>query len=80
MKQRLVIRLTAILAVTTLITVMAPDILAEESGFSLTIMAGKGRSKTVWDEPNLVPVQGTTVNGRGEVKDIVRDDVRGVVE
>ena len=75
MNKRIVKLLTAILAVTAVFAAMAPGILAEEAGPFLTIVAGEGETKIAWDELTLVPVQGTTINGRGEEKAI---DAEGV--
>ena len=75
MNKRIVKLLTAMLAVTVVFAAMVPGILAEEAGPFLTIVAGEGETKIAWDELTLVPVQGTTINGRGEEKAI---DAEGV--
>lgn len=75
MNKRIVKLLTAMLAVAAVLAAMAPAILAEEAGPFLTIVAGEGETKIAWDELTLVPVQGTTINGRGEEKAI---DAEGV--
>ena len=75
MNKRIVKLLAAMLAVTAVFAAMVPGILAEEAGPFLTIVAGEGETKIAWDELTLVPVQGTTINGRGEEKAI---DAEGV--
>ena len=75
MNKRIVKLLAAMLAVAAVFAAMAPGILAEEAGPFLTIVAGEGETKIAWDELTLVPVQGTTINGRGEEKAI---DAEGV--
>ena len=75
MNKRIVKLLAAMLAVAAVFAAMVPCILAEEAGPFLTIVAGEGETKIAWDELTLVPVQGTTINGRGEEKAI---DAEGV--
>ena len=75
MNKRIVKLLAAMLAVAAVFAAMAPGILGEEAGPFLTIVAGEGETKIAWDELTLVPVQGTTINGRGEEKAI---DAEGV--
>ncbi len=75
MNKRIVKLLAAMLAVAAVFAAMVPGILAEEAGPFLTIVAGEGETKIAWDELTLVPVQGTTINGRGEEKAI---DAEGV--
>jgi len=75
MNKRIVKLLAAMLAVAAVFAAMVPAILAEEAGPFLTIVAGEGETKIAWDELTLVPVQGTTINGRGEEKAI---DAEGV--
>lgn len=75
MKKRIAILLTAILAAAALLTTVVPQTLAEEAGPDLTIAAGEAETQIVWDELTLVPVRGTTINGKGEEKVI---DAEGV--
>ena len=75
MKKRIVMLLTAMLAAAALLTAVVPQVLAEEAGPELTIAAGDAETQIVWDELTLVPVRGTTINGKGEEKAI---DAQGV--